>query len=623
MVHLYQIANDDFILFHADRSVAQAIETVRRLRPTGVIVRRWDEGTVYHYLYKAQEFIDLLAQADGEQPLLYALHLHEWAATPDVDAYQHAEGAPPRGVITEGDRVIGFHDVALPPSRRTRRDRVDSGGESLRAEPVSRSLQADFPEKVAQDQTASLLVWLVREPDRRPSRGPALPIAVPIGTEVDVVVQVQRGFVLEGPGGGRLMVTDEDETLPIQFKLRGTEIGPGRIRVLCFQGGQPLGAITLTPTVVAADQVAEERRSSEGQSLAPLVVAQPDLTLLILEHETQGQPTITVRLSALDPALGLNLKPFGPIKLRMNPLEYFQYFFQDIEGLPLETAEQQAIAARKLALKGAGLFQDLLPEDLRVLLWSLRDRIRTVQVLSDEPWIPWELLKLQGKENGRVVEGPFLCEAFAMTRWFPGIARRPEIRLKHMAVVIPFGSGLPNVQEERDYLLSLADDQREVTEVPGTYLEVIDALSRGEHDGWHFSGHGHFAAQDPNRSEIELERGQRLCAGDINGMVRNCGLAQPLVFLNACQTGREALSLTGIGGWGRRFIEAGGAGFIGSLWSVYDEAACRFARAFYDHLLAGETIGQAAREARAAVRPLNDPTWLAYTVFADPLATVQ
>ncbi len=609
--------SDDFILFHADQLVAQAMAAVRRLRPTGVVVRRWrDETTVYYYLYLAREFFDRLAQAADEQPLVDALVLHEWAATPGLDVYQDAEGAPSRYVVTDGDRVVGFYDVSLP-SRRIRRG---SGDQTPPGEPVSRSLQAEFPEQVALGQTASLLVWLAREPG---SQGPALPIAVPVGAALDIVVQAQRGFVLKGSGEGRLVVTDEDETLPLQFKLQAAEIGPGRIRVLCFQGGQPLGAITLSPTVVAADQEVGRRSTAEGQSLAPFVAAQPDLTLLIFEHETQGQPAITMRLSALDPALGLNLKPFGPIKLRMNPLEYFQHFFQDIEGLRIETANEQAIAARKLALKGAGLYQDLLPEDLRVLLWSLRDRIRTVQVLSDEPWIPWELLKLQGQENGRVVEGPFMCEAFAMTRWFPGIGRRPELRLKQMAVVVPTDSGLAQAQHERAYLLSLAGAQRQVKEVPATYLEVVDALSLGEYDGWHFTGHGQFAAPDPNRSAIVLEGGQRLCAEDINGVVRNCGLARPLVFLNACQTGREALSLTGVGGWARRFVEAGAAGFIGSLWSVYDQAACQFAQTFYDHLLAGKTIGQATQEARAATQPLNDPTWLAYTVFADPLATVQ
>ena len=269
------------------------------------------------------------------------------------------------------------------------------------------------------------------------------------------------------------------------------------------------------------------------------------------------------------------------------------------------------------------MFQDLLPDDLRVLLWSLRDRIRTVQVLSDEPWIPWELLKLHGKENGRIVEGPFLCEAFELTRWFTGIGRRPKLRLQRLAVVIPTDSGLPCAPQERDYLRALANGQRQVNEIPANYLDVVDTLSQGKHDGWHFSGHGQFVAPDPNRSAILLERGQRLRAEDICGVVSNCGLTSPLVFLNACQTGREALSLTGMGGWARNFVEAGAAGFVGSLWSVDDEAACQFAKAFYNHLLAGETIGQAARAARAAIRSLNDPTWLAYTVFADPLAMVQ
>ena len=204
-------------------------------------------------------------------------------------------------------------------------------------------------------------------------------------------------------------------------------------------------------------------------------------------------PALTFRLSAVDPALGLYLKPFGPVRLRTNPLQYFQDFFKDVEGFRISTTEEQAIATRKLALKGARLFDDILPEDLRVLLWSLRDRIQTVQVLSDEPWIPWELLRLQGREpSGRVVEGPFLCESFAMTRWFLGIGRRPELHLKRMAVVAPADSGLSHAQTERDYLLALDGPQRCVKRIPATFLDVAEALGGGEHDGWHFVGHGQF-----------------------------------------------------------------------------------------------------------------------------------
>ena len=120
-----------------------------------------------------------------------------------------------------------------------------------------------------------------------------------------------------------------------------------------------------------------------------------------------------------------------------------------------------------------------------------------------------------------------------------------------------------------------------------------------------------------------LENREELTPEDLCGVVSNLGLARPLVFLNACQLGHGALSLTDIGGWAAQFLRAGAAAFIGAYWSVYDQAAHDFARAFYGRLLAGLSIGQAAQEARAAIKPLGDPTWLAYTVFADPLATVQ
>lgn len=101
------------------------------------------------------------------------------------------------------------------------------------------------------------------------------------------------------------------------------------------------------------------------------------------------------------------------------------------------------------------------------------------------------------------------------------------------------------------------------------------------------------------------------------------GLPHPLVFFNACQVGRGGMALTGIGGWARRFVQVGAGAFIGAYWSVYDEAAYAFSKEVYKRLLEGTPIGDAVREARAAVRGDGDPTWLAYTVFADPLASVE
>jgi hypothetical protein len=66
------------------------------------------------------------------------------------------------------------------------------------------------------------------------------------------------------------------------------------------------------------------------------------------------------------------------------------------------------------------------------------------------------------------------------------------------------------------------------------------------------------------------------------------------------------------------------AAFVGTWWSVVDDAALAFTQALYPRLLARMPIGEAVRAARAGVNTASDPlTWLAYTVYADPLAAAE
>ncbi len=150
-----------------------------------------------------------------------------------------------------------------------------------------------------------------------------------------------------------------------------------------------------------------------------------------------------------------------------------------------------------------------------------------------------------------------------------------------------------------------------------------DAFAAGVYDGWHFTGHGAARDANPDRSSIILSGDESFTPEDVSGQAANVGIPHPLVFINACQVGRGGMGLTGIGGWARRFVQSGAGAFIGAYWSVYDEAAFDFAKEVYTRLLDGMPIGDAVREARAKVREDGDPTWLAYTVFADPLARVE
>ena len=618
LLYLHEVASDSYVLLQAKWAVGRARELIERLDPTHVIVHR-SEPTDLYYLYTKSEAIGRLANHDAQATLFDAFNLQESTATPTRDAFAPADEVPDRAVVIEEGRVVGFFDATTPPTERgTKRGGGERGPGGVR--PVPRSLVTQFPDQVRLAEIVSLLVSLSAEP----AQGSALPVALPVGSTIDVVVVPKRGLVLEGKGEGTLVVSDEQETLPLQFKLKATELGPAKLQVLAYHQGQPLGAITLAPTVVPADQSADEKRARRQQEMESIVPAhQPDLSLLIFDKGSNHERELIFWLTAKDHELGFHLKPFGPVSLRTDPQQYFQEFFKDIEGLPVDDTQAKARVEQKLAAKGSMLFEKLIPADLQIILWQLRNRIKVVQVESQEPWIPWELCKLQGREDGRVIEGPFLCEAFVMTRWKPGIGLKPTLSLKNMALVLPRDSGLPMATSEGEYISSLAGRDRKVARVPATVVELRAALAKGEYDGWHFTGHGRFGVSDPNRSAILLERQEELTPEDLSGKVSNLGLARPLVFLNACQVGRSALSLTDVGGWAQEFLEDGAAAFIGAYWSVYDQAAHDFAQAFYGRLLAGLPIGQAVQEARAAIKPLGDPTWLAYTVFADPLATVQ
>jgi len=619
-MNLQQIAMTTFVLLQATWSVENGRQLTEQLKPSHVIVHGRDPLGEY-YLFSAHEALTLFAHAPAELSIREAVHLDERSMTPTIEGNTNAEQAPDQCIVLEDGRLIGFFDVTVPPqwipSRRGESETFPSE-ESI---PRLRSLVAEFPEQVQLQAVFSLLVFL--SASLTPETGPALPLALPLGTKVDILVQPRRGLILEGQGEGTLVVSGEEETLPLQFKLRGITVGPGQLRLLAFHQGHPLGALTLKVTVVEPSVTTPVQSHSLEDPLAPVSIHQPDLSLLILEHTAAGKPAFTFRLTAQDPALELNLKPFGPILLKVDALQYFRDFFQDIETLPFNSGREKAIAEQRLAAKGTSLFTSLLPADLQLLLWSLRSRIQTVQVQSEEPWIPWELCKLCGQENGKVIEGPFLCEGFALTRWFPGIGLKPRLKLKHLAVVVPTDSGLAFAVNERDYILSLTDSRRQVKRIPATFLDVREALASGVYDGWHFSGHGGLRGADPNRSAIYLESQETLTPEDLCGLVSNLGIAEPLVFFNACQIGRSAMSLTDIGGWARQFLHAGAGAFIGAYWSIYDQPAYDFAQELYSRLLSGTPIGRAVQEARAAIKPAGDPTWLAYTVFADPLAIVQ
>lgn len=604
------IAYRSFVLLQAEWPVGRARDAIDRLRPSHVILRGPDTSDVW-YLLDAATLEQQLAISDRSASLWSTLQLGATDATDVVSPDASAADLADRCIIARGSTVVGFYDADVPPRSGGTRG---PGG-------VARHLLSELPERLRLGQTTSLVVYLSPRPPTDDGSSVALG-DLQDGTPVFVMVSPGRGLAIDGEREGTLVAADATTSTALRFPITAIQTGQATVDVLAFVYGQLLGTLRLRCTV-EAEAAATGRMASSKHSLATVTPVQPDLSLLVLERvDASGQNVLELRLTAADPGLGLYYREYGPVTLRRDAQAYFEALFKDIEQLPLANSDQRRAAEARLARKGALVFSSLLPQELQQQLWSVRDRIRSIHVVSEEPWIPWELCKLSGQDNGRIVEGPFLGEAYAITRWLLGVPPPPMLSFGRVALVAPEDSGLTQVAEECDFMLSLQANTRVVERVPATYLDVTEALASGVYDGWHISAHGVFEPDDPNRSSVYLRDGDPLTPEDLSGVVSNLGRAQPLVFLNACQVGRSALSLTGIGGWARQFLQAGAGAFLGAYWSVTDDLALPFARAFYERLIQGAEVGAAVRDARLTIKPDGDPSWLAYTVFANPMAKI-
>ena len=166
---------------------------------------------------------------------------------PLIEADIESSSAPVPCIVRQEGLIIGFCDAAMPgswPIREVkalacfadaRRGRPDAA--SLEAatrefvppvatsgQDAGRSISAEFPEKIALDQTASLLVSIVRGfiP------GASVVVSLPQGSEIDIVVQAKRGFALEGPA--RASSPSRATTRDCRFSSSSAALRPARAR---------------------------------------------------------------------------------------------------------------------------------------------------------------------------------------------------------------------------------------------------------------------------------------------------------------------------------------------------------------------------------------------------------
>jgi hypothetical protein len=320
--------------------------------------------------------------------------------------------------------------------------------------------------------------------------------------------------------------------------------------------------------------------------------------------------------------------------------DYVKSLYSEIENAWIASDEEAASFQERLQDFGSSLFSRLFPEPLQELLWKHRDQLSRLVVRSDEPFIPWELVHLKDPAQRLRPQEPLFLGRLGLVRWlstapggFPPKTLRARPGRVHSLCARysnPHTDTLDEIEQEEKFLV----ERLGATPLEPTDRAMRGLLRSGDFDLFHFAGHGRAEEDSVEQAVIQIAdkevEPRRYVPIDIsataveqNANLNSQGDGAPLVVLNACQVGRAGLQLSSLGGFAQAFLRAGAAGFVGTLWSVGDAPARTFVETFYDRLLNDQPVVTAVREAREAARLAKDATWLAYVVYANPVARLQ
>jgi hypothetical protein len=610
------------------------LEMVEAHAAAAWIVLRWWRHEVRFSVLPRQKFLAWVQERDASRLLLATLRVTPPATSITLTLAQYQTADAGGALVVDDGGLVGVTEPWGEEVRglaATRGQTQADDGQTFGREYPHR-LDTLMPAQVRVGDEVTLVVTLdrIHQASTSEQENTDEEIRLNLGEALDITVQGDAWLQPVGANSVALAVQAGKTANAARFTFKAISAGPANVKVYAFRRGMSVGRLVVGVQVVHAHQMQHLPKDCSAELLVPqfFPVVSPDLRLVVLE----GHESLSFQLWH-----GTQRIADYPALLVKDLPEYMRHFVQAIEGLKLGKAEAVDIALRRLQAWGANLFTKLIPEGLQRFLWSRRnDASLTLQICSDDAWIPWEVCRLSSRDaDGRIEDGPFFAEAFAMTRWLHGKPPPAQFSLSRCALVVPKDSGLGNAERERSYYLGLADDQRRVCEVAARYLPLTLALELGHFDAWHFCGHANAGAvQQGDRATLRLEGNETMSADLFAGTVENALIPRPFVFFNACQSALGGQSTTGVGGWAHRFIRPNqegrsAAAFIGTYWSVYDEAALRFATELYQQLTHGVPIGVAARAARQKAMAsdddaITDPlSWLAYTVYADPLATME
>ena len=148
----------------------------------------------------------------------------------------------------------------------------------------------------------------------------------------------------------------------------------------------------------------------------------------------------------------------------------------DLDSSESNFQDNRRRAEERLVSVGNQLWDELIPDKLKQEYWKFKDHVKSLLITSDEPWIPWEMIKPYNLDEE--LEDPFWCEQFAMSRWLSGPGTADEFPTELVVTVAPDSSNLPNVKKEVDFLQHLNSLNAHISSLPtiSNGLELKDYI---------------------------------------------------------------------------------------------------------------------------------------------------
>ena len=380
------------------------------------------------------------------------------------------------------------------------------------------------------------------------------------------------------------------------------------------------------------------------------VAAQPDTVCAGVARKPAATDDRLLSIAVIDPsalepnrfryqvtsrALGWTAREFVSPVLNSGLLGFQQFVirrYAELEDAFAPTVVDLEHARDRLEGFGLELGKMLFPEELVEELWDHRESIGPIHLRSFGPYVPWELVRLWNPSSRSKTPDDRFLGQYDLVRHFSGDSAPQALGRADWTVVIGDYQNQPGyepVGEEKPFFTdALPMELPKPPElVPAHKTKVKALLKAGRSDVIHLACHGEADLADIRSSNLIIGVRPRvggfdpvkLATNDVRSSLRLIE-RRPIVFLNACQTGRIGITIGQESGWPRVLWDAGAGVVVGTLWKVRSHAAKLFAIAFYESLMAGEPLGRAAGIAREAARANGDVSWMAYVVYGDPLA---